>query len=275
MLIIYVAALLGIFRFRSRSYWKWIGFLLVWMFGASLLFAGGGTLDDPSGDGFIAHQVRIATNDGLGMGLFSLAFIIAYWGGAIWMLRKAYLAGRQFEEEQGDRTDEEIELVGLGRKALEAVVVTLIGGLYVYGAYLLPFQTTDNALSSATIASPAEPAESPAPDPVASALAATAEQLMGDVPKKLDPITTLVSISAEGRVLTYHNKLSRRDASDDALRSFIRKNGVTKACKNADMMLMMKDYGVTFRYSYAIPNATTPLTVDATFAECQTLGLAQ
>lgn len=77
MLIIYIAALLGIFRFRSLSYWKWIGFIFVWMFGTQLLFAGGGTLEDPSGDGFITRQVRIANNGPL-MALFVVVVMIAY-----------------------------------------------------------------------------------------------------------------------------------------------------------------------------------------------------
>jgi hypothetical protein len=134
MLIVYVAAMLGIIRFRSASYWKWVGILFAWMFGAQFLFAGGGTLENPSGDGLIAHQIRIASNDGPGMGLFALVFIIAYWGGAIWMMRKSYVAGKRFEE----KSSEEHGSVGAGRKVIEALALTVVGGIYIYVAFVLP-----------------------------------------------------------------------------------------------------------------------------------------
>src|SRR4051812_37223159 len=98
MLLIYLAALFGIFRFRAREYWKWLAMLFVWMLGAQLLFAGGGTLEQPAGDGLIAHQIRRATNDGPGMGIFALVVIIVYWGVTIGMLRKMWSVGKQPED---------------------------------------------------------------------------------------------------------------------------------------------------------------------------------
>jgi hypothetical protein len=265
MLVIYIAALLGILRFRTMSYWKWVGILFGWMFGAQFLFAGGGTLDDPSGDGLIAHQIRIATNDGPGMGLFALLFIITYWGGAIWIMRKAYVVGRQFEEE---REAEEAEEINAGRKALEAIGLTIIAGIYIYVSFVLPRRVAQDSPPTITVDSPAQ---SEASDPIARELAATAEQMTREGPKKLDLITTLASVSAEGRILTYHYELSRRDGSDEGLRAFARKNAVTSACKNADMLSGMKDYGVTYRYSYMFPNAAAPVIVDATYSECTSL----
>lgn len=124
MLIIYIAALLGIFWFRGHEYWKWVAVLFVWMLGAQLLFAGGGTLEDPSGDGLIAHQIRIATNDGNGMGIFAIVFIIVYWGGAIWLLRKMYLVAKRSGQ------------VSVGRKLAEAAALTVVAAVYVYSAFL-------------------------------------------------------------------------------------------------------------------------------------------
>lgn len=262
MLIIFVAAMLGIFRFRSLSYWKWVGFIFLWMFGAQFLFAGGGTLENPTGDGLISHQIRIATNDGPGMGLFAIVFIIAYWGGAILMIRKAYVAGKRFEEKQGI---EAIEPVAAARKLAEAFGLTLIAGIYIYIAFVLPRQSAEE--TTPTVTENASPGNG-SPDPIARELLATAEQMNREGPKKLNPNTTLESVSAEGRTLTYHYKLLRRDGSDESLRAFVLKNTVSSVCKDGDMLRGMKDYGIAYRYKYLLPNASTPVTVDATYSEC-------
>jgi hypothetical protein len=83
IIIVAVAALLGIWRYRSLDYFRWVAVLFVWMLAADTLFAGYGTLQDPRGDGLITRQIRIATDDGIGMGLFAIAFIVVYWGGVM------------------------------------------------------------------------------------------------------------------------------------------------------------------------------------------------
>lgn len=269
MLIIYVAAMLGIFRFRGREYWKWLAILFVWMLAAQLLFAGGGTLENPSGDGLITHQIRVATNDGPGMGVFAIVFVIVYWGGAIWMLRKMWLVGKQLEEERLDHDAETGDEVSTERKLSEAVLATLIASAYIYFAFILP------RTASATEVAPVEAAQTQAdaPDPIASELTQAASEVNRETPKSIDPITTLESVTAEGRRLTYHYRLSRRDGTDEQLRKFVRRNGVASACKNTDMLRAMKDYQVTYRYSYMMPNAADPVFVDATLSECKALGL--
>jgi hypothetical protein len=273
MLLVYVAVLFGIFRFRSAEYWKRLGILFLWMLGAWFLFAGGGTLQNPSGDGLIAHQIRIATNDGPGMGIFAIVFIIVYWGGAIWMLRKMYQAGKEGEEERLDREAETGEEVPPGRKLAEAVGATATIAVYIYFMFILP-RTTEAAPPVATT----EPltaqstTQDAGADPIATELAQAAADATREAPKRIDPITTLESVTASGRELTYHYRISRRDASDEALRKFVRKHGVTRACKNAGMLQAMKDYQVTYHYSYMMPNASRPVVVDATYADCQALG---
>lgn len=265
MIIIYIAALFGIFRFRGREYWKWLAILFVWMLCAQLLFAGGGTLENPSGDGIIAHQIRVATQDGPGMGIFAIVFVIVYWGGAIWMLRKMWLVGKELEEERLDRDAETGEEVSTGRKVAETALATAIAAIYVYVAFILPSASTEAAPAPVVTAQPGrEP-----PDPIAAELSQAAAEATREAPQKIDPITTLERVTAEGRRLTYHYRISRRDASDEELREFVRKNGVVSACKNPEMAAAMKDYGVTYRYSYMMPNATQPVVVDATYADCQ------
>lgn len=269
MFIIYIAAMLGIFRFRGREYWKWVVILFAWMFGAQLLFAGGGTLDDPSGDGVIAHQIRIATNDGPGMGLFAIVFLIAYWGGAIWLIRKLYSVSKEVEQDHLQQEWDTEVTTATGRKLVEAAVLTLMTAIYVYFAFVAPSTT---ARTSAPVVN-ATPARSNAPDPISRELSNAADEVTRSGPKKLDPITTLVRASVKGRVFTYHYELSRRDVTDDELRKFARKNAVGLACNNPDMFHGIKDYGITYRYSYLLPNADAPVEIDANFKECQSLGL--
>lgn len=268
MLIIYVAALFGIFRFRGREFWKRFAILFVWMLAAQLLFAGGGTLENPSGDGLIAHQIRVATNDGAGMAIFAIIFIIVYWGGAIWILRKMWSVGKQLEEERLDREAETGEEVSLERKIGETVLATVIAAAYIYVAFILP-RTDTEAAPAPIVTAPNENNV----DPIAADLAQAASEASQGAPKRIDQITTLESVTAKGRQLTYNYRLSRRDATDEELRKFVRERGVVSACKNPDMLLAMEDYQVTYRYSYMMPNATNPVFVDATYSECQALGL--
>src|SRR6476469_9837578 len=114
MLLIYIAALAGILRFRSREYWKWVGILFAWMFGGQFLFAGGGTLEDPTGDGLITHQIRIATNDGGGMGIFAIVFLIAYWGGVVWIGGKLLVTAERVRQANLQREWDSGEPVSTG-----------------------------------------------------------------------------------------------------------------------------------------------------------------
>lgn len=271
MLIIYIAALLGIFRARKRKFWVWLGILFVWTFGAQFLFAGGGTLENLTGDGLITRQIRIATDDGAGMGLFAMVFIFVYWSGVIWIIRRLYLASRWTENENLQRESVATEPVSVGRKFIEASVLTAVAAVYVYFAFIVPRMATDEP-SSVTVS---RTAEGEASDPVARDLLQVAEEISRQAPKKIDPITKLVGVSAEGRTLTYHYELSRRDGTDEQLRLFVHKNAVTATCNNADMRANMKDYGITYRYSYVMPNADAPIDVDATYQECMSLGLGR
>ena len=156
-----------------------------------------------------------------------------------------------------------------GRKLAETAALTLITAAYVYVAFVAPRMVTQEPVS--IIAT--RPAETEASDPLVAILSQVANDLNRKGPQKLDPVTTLIGVSAEGRVLTYHYEMSRRDGTDEQLRAFVRKHTVPAVCQNPDMHQNMKDYGFTYRYSYMMPNADAPVVVDATYAECQSLGL--
>ncbi len=263
MLLVYVAALYGILRCRSRAYWAWLGILAAWGLCAEFLFAGGGSLADPTGDGLIAHQVRIATNDGAGMGIFAVTFVIVYYGIVIWILHKMSIVYKRATQSNSD------EQASAGRKTLEVISATLIAAGYVYIVFIAnrPAQTPP-------VASAAVPTQQVVPDPIALELVAAAAKLHHQGPQQLDPITVLTSVSADGRVLTYHYQISRRDTSDEELRDFVRQNAVSSACRAPEMLGAMRDYGVTYRHRYMMPNAAEPVVVDASYAECRALGIS-
>lgn len=268
MLIIYVFALIGIFRFRERKYWNWLGILFAWMLLNSLLFSGGGTLENPTGDGLITRQIRLAANDGPGMGIFAIVFLVVYWGVALSIIRKLYLVSKQIIQDRSQIGKSSDNKISTGRKFAEAGALTFVAAAYIYIAFIGSFED----LRGKSQESVSQRSGDDAVDGIARELSRAADKLNSNTPQKLDPITTLTSVTAEGRVLIYHYKLSRMDGTDNELRAFVRDNAVTAACKNADMHEMMKDYGITYRYSYLIPNASSPIYIDATYEECQSLG---
>ena len=87
LIFTYLPSLLGIIRYRFWAYWKWVLILQVWQVAGTQLFSAGGTLRDPSGDGFITHRIRVASDDGPAVALVGLVFLVVFYGGAIWFLQ--------------------------------------------------------------------------------------------------------------------------------------------------------------------------------------------
>lgn len=269
MLWIYIAGMLGIFRYRGLGYWKWVGILAAWLFVLQFLFYGGGTLADPRGDGLITHQLRVATKDGPGMAVFAIVFLIAYWGGLIFIIRKLYAHAKEAETAQYQEEWDSDERVLLGRKLAEAATLTLVGGIWLY-VFVLAAMPSFQPSEPVPQVSNAAPVSAPDEDPIARQLAEAAAEGSRDLPKMVDATTKLKSMSTEGRTFIYHYEMTRRDAPDAAIIAFVRKKVIPKACSNKDMAAGMKDYGIVYRYSYLMPNADKPLEVDATWSNCST-----
>ncbi|WP_334185112.1 RDD family protein [Novosphingobium sp.] len=140
-------------------------------------------------------------------------------------------------------------------------------GTRVYEAYELNKAVT----ASQTVAydDPAENVVAPprveVGDPIADELVKAAAQVKSQM---LDQVTRIDGAEANGRTLTYLYTITRRDGSDDAFRSFFDKSIRPNVCSNEDMRRMMKDYGITYRYVYTMPNATVPLEFKVAWADC-------
>lgn len=105
-----------------------------------------------------------------------------------------------------------------------------------------------------------------ASDPVAEQLATAAAEVK---PTMIDDITKLESADASGRTLTYHYSVLRRDVSDAQFERFFYEKNVPELCANSDIRRDLKDYQVTYRYEYSIPNADAPLIFDVTWDSCK------
>lgn len=263
---IFVFGLFGIWRFRYPSYWRWLAIITVWMIVMNLLFYAGGTLEDPSGDGFITRQLRIATNDGVGMGIFAIVFIIGYWGLTLYWFSKMFKAGRAARENEFEEVEDQDRADLTGRKIGETIILITAFTAWIYLTIILPMQDAQAIVSEPPQASTTG---TPGPDPIALQIAKVANQLNASVPQTLDEVTRLDSASTKGRVFIYHYTITRRDGSDEALAAFLEKNAVAKACKNPDMLADMRDYGITYRYSYSMPNQAKTVDVDATWDKCK------
>lgn len=74
--------------------------------------------------------------------------------------------------------------------------------------------------------------------------------------------------------MTYHHELPAWDGSGDALRAHMRKQVIGKVCGEGDAIRVMRDDGITYRYSYTAPKMDRPVFVDVNIAECRALGSA-
>ena len=64
MLFLVAIVILGFLPKQNKKYWMLSALALAIQTTAQMLFNGGGTLEDPSGDGYITAWVRHATQDG-------------------------------------------------------------------------------------------------------------------------------------------------------------------------------------------------------------------
>jgi len=90
MLFLLIVVALGFYSKQEKRYWMFAASAVAIQLLAQLLFSAGGTLENPTGDGYITALVRQATNDGAGV-LGVLPFAIGLgWGLPIYLIHKGY-----------------------------------------------------------------------------------------------------------------------------------------------------------------------------------------
>jgi hypothetical protein len=141
LMILFIAFLAGIIRCRYWTSWKWALIMLAWAIVAPVLFAVGGTLENPAGDGIISHQFRTATNDGPGMEFFGLAYLLVFFGGFAYFTSRAILAVKRHQASHlqpqlncpsGNAAEPEGLRVSSWRKSLEVAALCLATVAVIY-----------------------------------------------------------------------------------------------------------------------------------------------
>lgn len=267
MLIVVVAALLGIWRYRTAEYFKWVGILFVWMLAGSLLFAGGGTLEDPTGDGLIAHQIRIATNNGPGMGMFAAVFLLVYWGGAIFFITRLVRAARQAkaaEEASYDDPDGIDPDESTARQALETLILLVFAALWIWYFFWRPLQPQDTTSAAAAYNEQLRKAAQ-APLSVEQQLKGAAAEVNAQTPQDLGGMT-LERATAAGYTLTYHYT-TNETATPAEIERFVLAGVLPKVC-DGPLRKHMKELGVSYGYAYLPKNLNEEVGVVITEEMC-------
>ena len=104
MLFFLIVIALGFFPKQDMRYWLFAASAIAIQLLAQILFNGGGTVDDPTGDGYITAMVRQSTksDDGV-LWIFPFAMILM-WGLPIYLIHKGYKR-KQKNVENLDKTE--------------------------------------------------------------------------------------------------------------------------------------------------------------------------
>lgn len=121
--------------------------------------------------------------------------------------------------------------------------------------------------------SDSKPETSDVDDPVHKMLVQEMKDYKKDLPQTIDPITTLVDASVEGRIINYDVNVSRRDKEDDELLTSLSGEVWKNMCSDHDLFKLMKDYEVVIRYRYRMPNSDAPLVIETSYNVCKAQGL--
>lgn len=103
VLLTLVIVALGL-KYRDAAYWKRAVPAIVVLWAMQLLAAGGGTLEDPTGDGVLTRWVRQATHDGALVAVWGLGVLVLGYGVTFWLVRKGIAESKAAASSKGSPT---------------------------------------------------------------------------------------------------------------------------------------------------------------------------
>lgn len=245
-LLAYVPAVLGVLRYRTWPYWRWVGAMLLWQTAAQILFDSHGTLDDPSRDGLVSRLVRQATDDGPAFAAYGLVFLVIFYGGVAYIVRRLYVEAK---------TASDVANASKGRKALEITGLTALFAALIY-LNIAPVWKANHAEAAAGDRS------------LEAALDEAVAVLNKQTPAKLDDVTTLARVSRQGRTVVYDYSVALA-ATREGFSDFLQSEVVPQGCANKGNQDMLRA-GATIRYRYQLAGGGEPLSVDITDQTCRT-----
>jgi hypothetical protein len=210
----------------------------------AILFYGDGTLEDPTGDGIVTYLMRQATNDG---GLVSLLFfvIIVEWAVFLFLIKRAFQVGKKVKA-----GEIQSEIASPLRKIAEFLVI---------GMFLLYSQVTgikypmnpEAVLTSLGIEVRSSKSKKViTTSSIEAELQAAVDEINKGLPQKMDKITSLNSVSANERTLTYHYIVDVKATEQEALRNFVLPNITKGQCTNPEVRSLIQTNGVAYAYEY-------------------------
>ncbi|NCA28419.1 MAG: hypothetical protein EBS92_04000 [Proteobacteria bacterium] len=240
-IILLIAVFAGVFLYRAGSYWKWIAYAYAVSICVTFLFAGGGTIENPVGDGLITYLVRKATNDGYQMALLGLLVIIIGYGGLIFCLRNAIKVTKDIKAKKIS-----VEKISKTRGAIEFALLAIFLILNQVIATKDPINPENFFRPSNTNNEPT--AESYNPSVEEQVRLAGIDTNKG-LPQKIDDATTLEKITTDGRNMTYHYILSK-NLDKEKIKNFILPNIIKGQCGNTDTRKLISENNLSYTYSY-------------------------
>lgn len=244
-LLVFIPAVLGILRYRYISYWRWVGAMWLWQAAATYLFASYGSLAEPERDGLISRAIRQATDDGPLFGLYGIVFLVVFYGGVAYIVRRLYVEAKPSNEGA-------IAHASKGRKAIELTALTVVTGGLLYSNFasmLAPSADAPAAMSVEAV--------------IDNEIAATASML----PLKVDEVTILTSASREQQMLVLNHEITKPAKSRDVMLAFLQSELPVEACANAGVREILQSGGsVSYRYRFI--DDAEPVAFDLTAALC-------
>lgn len=274
-------ALFGIFKYRTWDYWKWIALAFLWSWLVTILFSGGGTLANPVGDGLIMMFVRQQTNEGPQIALFAIGVLVGGYGGLLALLGRALFVGRKAQQASAQQSS-----TGIPQKLFEAGLLSgALIGFQIYSAQQpLDFSSLldDRPRQASSVKSGGDEQSLPTfkrngfivveESPAILELQKAASELNRTLPRRLDDITTLESVTVNGREVTYQHSVSsiaNRNAAED----YLNKNIPKEICGDRVMRESIRDHGVVYKYAYRVANTGTTINVLVYRQKCLDIGM--
>lgn len=257
-LLVFVPACFGIFKYRFWNYWKWVVFLFLWQQAGSLLFQGNGTKEDPSGDGLITRIIREQFDDA-GVGLFSIGFLIVFYGVTFLFLGKMYRAAKQrgaqsFESQNASPLRKWLELLGLA---------AVVGGLLYW------------SFEQNLAASKATERSQPTDSEIEAQLRTASQSVNQSLPKDVGGGVVLTATHVQGRVFTYEYSLPGALGSPADHVSRSAGSIKSKVCSDRQMRADIDDFAIIYVYRYTSEPNSIPAEVAVTSKVCSEPGVVQ
>ncbi len=246
-IIILCAVFAGIFFNRVGSYWKWIAYAYAVSILVTFLLAGGGTIENPVGDGLITHLVRKATNDGYQMALFGILVIIAGYGGLIFCLKNAVRVARDVKAKKIS-----VEKVSKIRGVIEFVVLATFLIMNQVVAIKDPINP-ENFFHF--IDSDKERAIESSNPSIEEQVRLAGIEANKSLPQKLDDVTTLEKVTTDSRNMTYHYVIST-NLDKEMIHKFVLPNIAKGQCGNFDARKLISENNLSYTYLYKLADGS-------------------